>query len=261
MRHYASIPFGGKNITNDIKSECQISERLAENIKLEFGACMPDKLLSLSDKILSISGNGSETNKQLSVKYLSEIITARVEEIIMAILYEIEKSGFADSLRSGIVVTGGVAQTANLANLIYDISGFRVRIGYPQKTFSCEGCDGLAETSAATAIGLIMSSINDASINCATVKESEPVVETIFEEIGVVGNQDEPQGSLFKSDEIETVEPEVKPKQKAKKNSGGGIFRILTNKVTKTYNSLYGDTDYETDEVDNTDEEDTEEKA
>lgn len=260
MRHYASIPFGGKNITNDIKSECQISERLAENIKLEFGACMPDKLLSLSDKILSISGNGSETNKQLSVKYLSEIITARVEEIIMAILYEIEKSGFADSLRSGIVVTGGVAQTANLANLIYDISGFRVRIGYPQKTFSCEGCDGLAETSAATAIGLIMSSINDSTINCATVKESEPVTEAIFEEIGVVGNQEEPQGSLFKSDEIETVDPEAKPKTKTKKNSGGGIFRIFTNKVTKTYNSLYGDTDYETD-VEDTDEEDTEEKA
>ena len=33
MRHYASIPFGGKNITDDIKNESgQISERLAENI-------------------------------------------------------------------------------------------------------------------------------------------------------------------------------------------------------------------------------------
>ena len=28
MRHYASIPFGGRNITNDIKSELQITERL-----------------------------------------------------------------------------------------------------------------------------------------------------------------------------------------------------------------------------------------
>ena len=105
-----------------------------------------------------------------------------------------------------------------------------------------------------------MSSINDSTINCATVKESEPVTEAIFEEIGVVGNQEEPQGSLFKSDEIETVDPEAKPKTKTKKNSGGGIFRIFTNKVTKTYNSLYGDTDYETD-VEDTDEEDTEEKA
>ena len=109
MRHYASIPFGGKNITHDIKMECQISESLAENIKLAFGACMPEKLQSLSDKIIHIRSNSAEPDKQLPVKYLSEIITARVEEIIMAILYEIEKSGFADMLRSGIVVTGGCA--------------------------------------------------------------------------------------------------------------------------------------------------------
>ena len=107
MRHYSSIPFGGKNITHDIKTECQISEALAENIKLAFVACMPEKLQSLSDKIIHIRSNSAEPDKQLPVKYLSEIITARIEEIIMAILYEIEKSGFADMLRSGIVVTGG----------------------------------------------------------------------------------------------------------------------------------------------------------
>jgi cell division protein FtsA len=99
MRYYASIPFGGRNITQDIKSECQISEALAENIKLAFGACMPDKLQSLSDKIIHIKSNSAEPDKQLTVKYLSEIITARVEEIMMAILYKIEQSGFADMLR------------------------------------------------------------------------------------------------------------------------------------------------------------------
>ena len=35
MRHYASIPFGGKNITSDIKSECQISEKLAGGNRTE----------------------------------------------------------------------------------------------------------------------------------------------------------------------------------------------------------------------------------
>ena len=74
MRHFASIPFGGKNITNDIKTECQITEQLAENIKIAFGACMPEKLQSLSDKIIHIRSNSTEPDKQLSVKYLSEII-------------------------------------------------------------------------------------------------------------------------------------------------------------------------------------------
>ena len=262
MRHFASIPFGGKNITNDIKSECQISERLAENIKLEFGACMPDKLLSLSDKILDIRGNGSESNKQLSVKYLSEIITARVEEIMMAILYEIEQSGFADSLRSGIVVTGGAAQTANLANLIYDISGLKVRIGYPQKTFSCEGCDGLAETSAATAIGLIMSSLNDPSINCARSNESEPVTDTFVQEVGVVGTDENPQGSLWKEEEIEKSEPAPTPKPAPKPRKLRGIIEKCFGGVTTTIDNIFEvlDEDKRPD-TDNEDEEETEEKA
>ena len=144
MRHYASIPFGGKNITDDIKSEAQISARLAENIKLAFGACMPDKLQSLSEKVIQIRSNSSEGDKSLSVKYLSEIITARVEEIMMAILYEIESSGFADMLRSGIVITGGVAQCANICNFINDISGYKVRTGYPKHLFSHQGCEGLS---------------------------------------------------------------------------------------------------------------------
>ena len=181
MRHYASIPFGGKNITDDIKSECQISERLAENIKLAYGACMPEKLQSLSEKVLHIRSNNSEPDKQITVKYLSEIITARIEEIIMAMLYEINESGFADMLRSGIVVTGGVAQTANLGNFIYDLSGYRVRTGYPKQQFSNAGCDGLTDTTAATSIGLIMAAKDELGVNCAYSEEkfeSRVIIET-----------------------------------------------------------------------------------
>ena len=181
MRHYASIPFGGKNITDDIKSECQISERLAENIKLAYGACMPEKLQSLSEKVLHIRSNNTEPDKQITVKYLSEIITARIEEIIMAMLYEINESGFADMLRSGIVITGGAAQTANLANFIYDLSGYRVRTGYPKQQFSNGGCDGLKDTTAATSIGLIMAAKDELGVNCAYSEErfrSNVIIET-----------------------------------------------------------------------------------
>ena len=174
MRHYASIPFGGKNITEDIKSESQISERLAENIKLAFGACMPEKLQSMSEKILHIRSNSTEPNMKLPVKYLSEIITARVEEIMMAILYEIYQSGYADSIRSGIVVTGGCAQMANLGNYIYDISGYRVRTGYAGNLFSYSGCEGLTETSATASLGLLLAAKDDMG-NCAQGEENVEV--------------------------------------------------------------------------------------
>ena len=174
MRHYASIPFGGKSITDDIKTEAQISPKLAENIKLAFGACMPDKLQSLSEKVIQIRSKSAEGDKSLSVKYLSEIITARVEEIMMAVLYEIEQSGFADRLRSGIVITGGVAQCANLCNFINDISGYKVRTGYPKHLFSHQGCEGLTDTTAATSIGLLLAAKNSANVNCIIADEEEP---------------------------------------------------------------------------------------
>lgn len=166
MRHYASIPFGGKSITNDIKTECMISDALAENIKKAFGACMPDKLLNLSEKIIQINSGSSAPNKQLPVKYLSEIITHRVREITEAMLYEIEISGFADNLRNGIVLTGGGAELTNCCNYIKELSGYTVRKGYPRHQVSSNGCSGVFETSAAVSVGLILTAKNDHVTDC-----------------------------------------------------------------------------------------------
>jgi len=236
MRHYASIPFGGKNITNDIKSECQISERLAENIKLAFGACMPEKLQSLSEKVLHIRSGNNEPDKQVTVKYLSEIITARIEEIMMAILYEINESGFADMLRSGIVVTGGCAQTANLSNFINELSGYRVRTGYPHARFSST-YDGTADTTAATSIGLIMAAKDELGMTGYTIPEPGTEGISIFAEpdeteTAPAPETEEPEvrempdnGELFRDDEIEKVVP---PK-KEKKN----LFNVFWSKAKK----------------------------
>lgn len=214
MRHYAAIPFGGKNITDDIKSEAQISARLAENIKLAFGACMPDKLQSLSEKVIQIRSNSSEGDKSISVKYLSEIITARVEEIMMAVLYEIESSGFADMLRSGIVITGGVAQCANICNFINDISGYKVRTGYPKHLFSHQGCEGLSNTTAATSMGLLLAAKNSANVNCITTQggEEEVITEPYTE---TDETEDDKPKDIF-GNVIETPEIQDKPKTEKK---------------------------------------------
>ena len=231
MRHYASIPFGGKNITDDIKTECRITEKLAENIKLAFGACMPEKLQSLSEKILIIQGNGIEQDKQLPVKYLSEIITARVEEIMMAILYEIEQSGFADKLRSGIVITGGCAQLPNLGNFIYDISGYKTRTGYPKHLFLHQGCDDILETSAATSVGLILSAKDEACLNCASTDGVFPEVSKTEDE---PAKDEEYRDTIFEDDDIEKIVPEEKPKKKRKKPEVK-----WTQKVSSFFGSLY----------------------
>ncbi len=240
MRHYASIPFGGKSITDDIKVEAQIPERLAENIKLAFGACMPEKLQSLSEKVIHIKSNNSEPDKKLPVKYLSEIITARIEEIIMALLYEISESGFADMLRSGIVVTGGCAQTANLCNFINELSGYKVRTGYPHGRVSTAGCNGIQETSAATSIGLILAAKEEDSVNCTIAGEYRSTAGVTIEIPGTetappsepVQEERPNSGQLFNDAEMGTIEPPKKKKRK-RDDSEGGILQIIWSKAKK----------------------------
>ena len=243
MRHYASIPFGGKNITDDIKSECQISEKLAENIKMAFGACMPDRLQNLSEKIIHIRSNSTEPDKQLPVKYLSEIITARVEEIMTAVLYEIQESGFADMLRSGIVVTGGSAQIPNLGSFINELSGFRVRTGYPRRFFSCQGCDGLGETTAATSIGLILAASELSGLNCAFTKDE--AVSDAAEADGV-----NPDGTLFSADAMEGVtvtepKPDEGKKGKTQKSREPRVTwgERMSNFMGELFTSVMNDVD------------------
>jgi cell division protein FtsA len=204
----------------------------------------PDKLQSLSDKIIHIKSNCAEPDKQLTVKYLSEIITARVEEIMMAVLYEIEQSGYADKLRSGIVITGGSSKTANLGNFIYDISGYKVRTGYPRKLFSCLDCDGIAEPSSATSVGLILNALSDQTVTCAIeaapfsriVTEIETASGTEFEvEVGVgnPGTEENPQGTIWKDNEIEKV-PVDKKKGKKNGDSGkDGWVKVTFTKIKK----------------------------
>lgn len=181
LRHYSSIPFGGQTVTNDIQIECGISNQLAENIKLAYGVCCPDKLLTLKDKIIQINMEESGLCKQVSVKYISEIITARMDEIVDACLYKILESGFADALRNGVVITGGGAEIANLASLIKEKSGYNVRLGFPIKRFSYAGCSEVMKKTAVSSIGMILAAKENNWINCL----DEPPVRKVEEPVAV----------------------------------------------------------------------------
>lgn len=233
LRHYAAIPFGGRSITGDIKNECMISEELAENIKKAYGACMPEKLVTLSEKIIQIEGEEGMTGpKQIPVKYMSELISARVHEIVDAMLWEIQASGLADALRSGIVITGGGANLGNIASYIKEISGYDVRIGIPRPLFSAAGCPKVKEPSATTALGMILAAKSDAGLNCIDPAESYDDDESIevvsgedsYEEeettyTAPVLPEDTPEGegiNMFSNEEVPVMQQEEEPRRQKK---------------------------------------------
>ena len=222
MRYYAAIPFGGKNITYDIKYECGFNDSLAENIKQAFGACMPEKLLSMSEKIIQINDDETGSYEHLPVKYLSEIITSRTREIFTAILYLIQASGFAERLRSGVVLTGGGANMANISGLLKDMSGYNVRIGYPRRYFSAAGCPGIGESGAVSSVGMILQAARDPYLNC--IEEAAPAAKAEEEEtpapVEVLGYE----GSVFETPAPAPVETPRPVKAKKPKPSIGTIF-------------------------------------
>lgn len=233
LRYYYAIPFGGRTITNDIKLECGFNESLAENIKLGYGACMPEKLLSMSDKILQIIDEENGSDQQLPVKYLSEIITSRVKEIVDAILFQIQESGYADRLRNGLVLTGGCANLAGCANLIKEMSGYNVRIGYPRaKRFTHEGCPGIGETGAVSTIGMLLYARNDKHLNCIeeVARKEEAAAETAAPE----------EGTVFDQNVWEVKEPEKKKRKAGPNPAKESLIFEWTKKTFKPVQDFVG---------------------
>ena len=270
MRFYAAIPFGGNSVTNDIKSECNFSFELAENIKKAYGACMPNKLSSLGEKSIQIVDEDGNATAQVSVKYISEIITARMKEIIEALLFRIQESGYAseDDLRAGVVVTGGGAELVNCTNFIRELSGYSVKIGRPRRFFSCEGCPEASEASAATSMGMVLSAKGDRFLNCvnevtarvvkpaatedaaATAPNDQEVTsqepgaaaqeEKVTTDEGASVTRDEPHDEVRETeyDPYSTIEPPtIEPSVAATQNEddGPGVFDKPTDKEVKEY--------------------------
>ena len=248
LRFYGAIPFGGESITTDIKYEGSFKRELAENIKLAFGACMPEKLLNMSEKILQINDEETGAYEHLPVKYLSEIITARAKEIIDAVLFQIQESGYADRLRSGVVVTGGCANLANFANLVKEMSGYKVRIGYPRShMFSAEGCPDICDPSAAASIGLILTAKQDQLLNCTTEPVAVEEEENRLIEEEPVKEVESYEGTIF--DETANKEVPQKPKKEPKPKKehkslniqwGKKISSSIGSKLGKVFDDTIG---------------------
>jgi len=235
LRHYASIPFGGASISEDIRMECGFNASLAENIKLSWGNCMSDKLANMTEKVIKIDYHGSMPDKELPVRYLSEIIQAREEEIINAMLYEIQKSGYADELRCGVVITGGASEMTNAQNLIKDMSGYNVRVGYPLHLFSADGCSGARETGATACMGMIMALKNDISISCAGDTEAPAgLADNDASPTTLFGNADEPVNR-------EAVKKPGKSMPAIKWKTSKGFKKAFDSSIGSLFDSMDGE--------------------
>jgi cell division protein FtsA len=179
IRHTAVIPFGGNIITEDIKEGCGIIKTQAEQLKLRFGSALSQE--NQENEIISIPGLRGRPHKEISVKFLAQIIQARMEEILEFVLFEIKNSGYEKKLSAGIVVTGGGAMLKHLPQLIMLNIGMDCRVGTPNEHLATSD-DELKNPLFATGIGLVLKGIEKYErdsrrglVNTNSNKVEEPV--------------------------------------------------------------------------------------
>ena len=160
LKHTAVIPFGGENITNDIRMGLGVLKSQAEAMKVQFGSALADE--AKANAYITIPGLKGMPAKEISVKNLAAIIQARMGEILDFVTYHLKQVGLDHrALNGGIILTGGGSQLKHLIQLTEYTTGLNARIGLPNEHLAANHIDELKKPMYATCIGLILKGYND----------------------------------------------------------------------------------------------------
>ncbi|MEO8712291.1 MAG: cell division protein FtsA, partial [Parafilimonas sp.] len=99
LKHTAVIPFGGENITNDIRMGLGVLKSQAEAMKVQFGTALADE--AKANAFITIPGIKGMAPKEISVKNLAAIIQARMGEILDFVTYHIKQIGLDSRALNG----------------------------------------------------------------------------------------------------------------------------------------------------------------
>jgi cell division protein FtsA len=166
----AIIPYGGNIITEDIKEGCNVMKAHAELLKVKFGSALANELSD--SEIVSIPGIRGREAREISIKNLSKIIQARIEEIMELVYYEIKSSNMEKKLAGGIVLTGGGSQLKHIAQLAEFVTGLDARIGYPNEHLAKGMVDEVKSPIYATSVGLVLRGLADERASGGTINVS-----------------------------------------------------------------------------------------
>ena len=172
VRYSAVIPYGGKMVTNDIKEACSILGRYAEKLKIQFGSTWPGA--NLDTDIVSIPVIQGLPAKEISMKSLSRVIYARMDEILDDINLEIANYRQIEpnkSLIGGVVITGGGALLKHLPQFVSFKTQMSCRVGSPNIYLAEENREYLTSPVYATCVGLVLAGLDERTAG------EEPTVE------------------------------------------------------------------------------------
>lgn len=166
LSYSSVIPIGAINITKDLAAGLRVSLESAEKIKLMLG--LPPKIPALAEEEergraknekvddIDVSHLGlPEELRTLSRRTLVEgIIKPRLNEIFTMVGLEIKRSGYGGMTPSGIVLTGGGAETVGAIDAARRNLAMPVRVGSPKRITGL--IDEIQTPAYTTGVGLLL---------------------------------------------------------------------------------------------------------
>ncbi len=169
LSYSSVIPIGAINITKDLAAGLRVSLESAEKIKLYLGELPRTPVLpeetresrarggkTVDHDEIDLSGLGlSEELRHVSRKTLTEgIVKPRLNEIFTMVGLEIKRSGFGGVTPSGVVLTGGGAQTVGAVESARRNLAMPVHVGMPMRVSGL--IDEIISPAFATSVGLLL---------------------------------------------------------------------------------------------------------
>ncbi len=152
IQYTSVIPIAGDQVTNDIAMALRTPTKAAETIKIKHACAMPE--LSNSSEMIEVLSVNERPGRKISAKVLSDVVSARYEELFSLVRNELRRSGFEERVAAGMVMTGGgsnVRGAIELAEMCFEMP---VRHGCASQV------SGLTEAtvnpSMATGVGLLL---------------------------------------------------------------------------------------------------------
>lgn len=157
LLHTAVVPIGSSHITADIAIGLRCPITLAEKVKVKYGSAKAD-LFNKKDEVdisdLVNEENLSDETTIISRKYVSEIIEARVEEILAKVDAEFKKIDRSGMLPAGVVLVGGGAKITDLVEVAKRQLRLPVALGHNRQVATV--IDKVNELEYLTALGLVV---------------------------------------------------------------------------------------------------------
>jgi cell division protein FtsA len=236
LRFLSVIPLGGNNITRDITS-LRIEEQEAEKLKLTYGNAIFDHETE-AEVPETVQLEESQTTVELYV--LNDVVEARAEEIAVNVSNQIELSGYADKLLSGIVITGGGSNLKNMDELIRRKSKTeKIRIASaPHYDVKSQEYTDLKDGTQNTLFGLLAAGTE----NCCQPKVEEPADPSkgLFDDDEGLRRQEEiiREEKKKKGEEEKRRKEEEKRRKQEEKKDRSSRFKFIIDKLS---NDIFSD--------------------